>query len=155
MIGPNGRGYFFAYLVPEFLADKEEPDLQRIVTATDLYDVAPPVVTGSADFAVNGGPLNGRLTSSQGRERPGNFGFGAIPGPTATATTPRPTFTTPPRPVRPPPPRPVTAAPLPTIRMGANGSVEGAGPQHVNGVSKSADAANDAKVRAYRQNVPW
>ena len=39
--------------------------------------------------------------------------------------------------------------------MGANGSVESAGPQHVNGVKKPSDAANDAKTRAYRQNVPW
>ena len=152
----NGRGYFFAYLVPEFLADKEEPELQRIVHATDLHDVALPVVSGIADFPVHGGTVHGRVSfSAQGSERPGNFGFGAIPRPTATTPRAVAPFNTQPRPVRPPTPRPPTTAPMPTIRMGANGSVEGAGPQHVNGVSKSGDAANDAKMRAYRQNVPW
>jgi len=91
----------------------------------------------------------------------GSFGFGAIPTPprpTSTiGTAPRPAFTSQPRPIRPPPPRPAstTAAPLPTIRFGANGSVESSGPQHVNGVNKAADAANDRKMREYRQRVPW
>ena len=153
----SGRGYFFAYFVPEFLAEKEEPALQAIVQATDLYDVALPVVARSANFAVNGGTINGRVTfSAQGSEQqPGNFGFGATPRPTPTTTTPTPrpvtTFNTQPRPGRLPPPPP----PMPTIRLGANGSVESAGPQHVNGVNKASDAANDAKTRAYRQNVPW
>lgn len=31
----NGRGYFFAYFVPEFLAEQEEPELRRIVNATE------------------------------------------------------------------------------------------------------------------------
>jgi hypothetical protein len=39
--------------------------------------------------------------------------------------------------------------------LGANGSVESAGPLHVNGVDKGADAANDQKMREYRQRVPW
>ena len=159
-----GRGYFFAYFVPEFLAEVEEPELQRIVNATDIFDVPPPssfAIAGSAEFDDVPTP-RGRVTiSAQGSpERQGSFGFGAIPRPTSTTTngtTPRPGFTPQPRPIRPPPPRPATttATPTPTIRLGANGSVETAGPQHVNGVNKAADAANERKMREYRQRVPW
>jgi hypothetical protein len=150
----NGRGYFFATFVPEFLAETEEPELQRIVNATDVFDVPPPsgfAVNGTADF--DDGPSRGRVTfSAQGS----TFGFGAIPRPTSTTGTARPTFTASPRPVRPPPPRPLPSpSPTPAIRFGANGSVESSGPQHVNGVNKASDAANDAKMRAYRQRVPW
>jgi hypothetical protein len=149
----NGRGYFFAYFVPEFLTDVEEPELQRIVNATDVFDVPPPSgFTISATVDINSrSPLDGNSGFL------GNRQFGAIPRPAPT-TAPITTFSN--RGVRTTPtpmPRPVITTPAPTtpIRFGANGSVESSGPQHVNGVNKASDAANDAKMRSYRQRVPW
>jgi hypothetical protein len=150
----NGRGYFFAYFVPEFLAEREEVDLQRIVNATDLFDMPAPAAfaAGAPVDRGSGSPLDGNSGFLKNRQ------FGAIPAP-PPATAPITTFS--PRGVRTTPmpvPRPVTLtspSPTATIRLGANGSVESAGPQHVNGVNKASDAANDAKARAYRQRVPW
>jgi hypothetical protein len=149
----NGRGYFFAYFVPEFLAESREPDLQRIINATDLFDLAPRAVAAEGPSFRPARPArepsSGFLQNNQ---------FGAIPPPAPT-TPPTTTFSqrgvrTLPPPSPPPPPRP-SPSPTPAIIFGANGSVEGAGPPHVNGVNKASDAANDAKARAYRQRVPW
>lgn len=148
-----GRGYFFAYFVPEFLAEREGVELQRIVNATDLLDVP---ATGGA-VAASDRPERSPLEGNSGFLK--NRQFGAIPPPPppptavpVTTISQRGVRTTP---TSAPAPRPAAPAPTTTIRFGANGSVESDGPQHVNGVSKASDAANDAKMRSYRQRVPW
>ena len=142
----NGRGYFFAYLVPDFLAEREEPELRRVVDATDIFDFAPPVALVPPSPRV----LRPRTTfSAQGST--------TILEPAPQQQQPQPQQPTARRIVRATPAGATTTAvaPLPTIRMGANGSVESAGPLHVNGVNKASDAANDQKMREYRQRVPW
>jgi hypothetical protein len=82
----NGRGYFFAYFVPEFLAESREPDLRHIINATDLFDVTPPTLAAEGPTVrparPTRDPSSGFLQNNQ---------FGAIPPPPPT-TPPTTTF---------------------------------------------------------------
>lgn len=154
----RGRGYFFAYFVPEFLAEREEPQLRLISEATDIFDLP----EAREPIAAAGSLPDRRDTREAPAPRPARVGFSAQ-GSSPFTTAPRPTTTAPrafvvaPRPggtaFQPRPARVVTPSPGPTLLVGANGAVEG--PAFVHGVNKSADADRDRKMRQYRERVPW
>jgi hypothetical protein len=153
----SGRSYFFAYFVPEFLAEKEEPELLRIINATDVFELPSPAELAQRAAAArnNGNDDNSNFNafpSNNGRYPPNNYPQTTF-SQRGAQTTPRPVTTyAPPRPVatyRPTTPTvPTTQAKL---QYNSNGSVEYAG----NTADKASQLARDQRVRDARAKNPW
>jgi hypothetical protein len=149
----DGRGYFFAYFVPEFNAEKQEPELKKIVDATDIFELPEPVANDYARPDAVDQPRERTVFSAQGASpafgSPNYAPRRVYPnggGETWTGLGPRPAITPRPMAVRPtalPPPARTTAP----LQFNPNGSVEFAG--------KPQDAERERRTRANRQRVPW
>jgi len=155
----SARAYFFGYILPTDQGDGQEAELQRIVDATDIFDLPAPLASLMDDHGDRPTPTQ-LLSFAPRTSHPGG-----------TARIPRAPRHFPPMPRVNAFPQPSpTAYVHPNLRPGANGpqgnlttmSARGVhpvrgpeGPPHVHGVSKAADDARDQRMRDYRDRVPW